>query len=111
MRILSLLALLFVFVFGMSADYAHATEDASLCSHHSAEFSGTQNNDDCHSTQEHNDHEQSECGDCCCAHSHSIATMPVITTASTQNISQSISELRTNLSSVDLSGLRRPPRL
>ena len=106
MRVLILIALLFTFTAGGFADIAHAAAPDHACVHHQMDQDNSANKEPCHSEQE-----QSQCDDCCCAHSHSMATFntPVKTPLSVNK--QYIASLADHHYSADLSGLRRPPRL
>ena len=69
MRVLVLIALLFAFTAGSFADMAHAAASDHTCAHHHLDHDDDAKNEPCHSEQD-----QSQCDDCCCIHSHSMAT-------------------------------------
>ena len=106
MRVLILIALLFAFTAGSYADMAHAAAPDHDCAHHQLDHDDNADNEPCHSEQD-----QSQCDDCCCVHSHSMATSVIPTktplTTKQRNIIASLDDHY----SAELSGLKRPPRL
>ena len=106
MRILILIALLFAFTAGGFADMAYASAPDHTCAHHQMDQDDNVDNEPCHSEQD-----QSQCDDCCCVHSHSMATsttpVKMALNASKQSAVTSIDQ---NDSAFVL-GLKRPPRI
>ena len=106
MRVLILIALLFAFTAGSFVDMAHASAGDHACAHHQMDHDDNADNEPCHS-----EGDQSQCDDCCCVHSHSMATS--VTPSKTplamkqRNIIASLDDHY----SAELSGLKRPPRL
>lgn len=109
MRILILIACLFAFTAGSFADMAHAAAPDHVCAHHQMNQDNNNNSVDaepCHSEQD-----QSQCDDCCCVHSHSVATVITPTKTSLGVYKQIIIVSADGYYSAELSGLKRPPRL
>lgn len=102
MRILFLIALLFSFTVGGFVDMAHATTADHAHAQHQMKHDSDK---PCHS-----DEEKNQCDDCCCVHSHSMASFvaPIQTLrfSKKQNI---VISLDTHYS-IDLSRLNPPPR-
>ena len=94
MRIFILIALLFAFTAGSFANMAHASAESHTC----------------HSDQGQN-HDGSACDDCCCVHSHSMATsttpVKMALNASKQSAVTSIDQNDSDF----VLGLKRPPRI
>jgi hypothetical protein len=109
MRILILIALLFTFTVGSYVDMASA---ASGHAHVRAQLD--QNTDvdtePCHSNQEHN-YDENGCDGCCCVHSHSMATAIAPIKISFDIKKHIIIASADHHRSIDISGLKRPPRL
>ena len=104
MRILILIALLFAFTAGSFAGVAHASAEHHACAQHQID---NLDKTPCHSEQDQN-HDESACDDCCCVHSHSMATPAKTTLAvSKQNVIASSDHQY----STEISSLKRPPRL
>ena len=106
MRIFILIALLFAFTAGSFADMAHASAGDDTCAHHQMDQDDSVDNEPCHSEQD-----QTQCDDCCCIHSHSIATTATPTKTPLNVNKQNIIASADHHNSIDLSGLKRPPRL
>lgn len=106
MRVLILIALLFVFTAGSFADIAHAAAPDHTCVHHQADQNNNVDTDPCHSEQD-----QSQCSDCCCVHSHSMVTFVTPAKVPLGVNKHNIIASADDPYSVELSGLRRPPRL
>lgn len=106
MRVLILIALLFTFVVGGFSDAVHAAAQDHTCMHHQLDQDDSTENEPCHSEQD-----QSQCDDCCCIHSHSMAAVNTSARMPLNVTKHTIIALADNPYSVDLSGLRRPPRL
>ena len=106
MRILILIALLFAITAGGFADMAHASAPDHTCAHHQMGQDDSVDNEPCHSEKD-----QSQCDDCCCVHSHSMATSITPTKAALDVRKQNIITSTEHHYSTDLSGLKRPPRL
>lgn len=108
MRMFLIISLLFVFTVGSNTDKAHAAVPDHTCAHHQIHQDNTVDvdNESCHSEQD-----QEHCDDCCCVHSHSMATSPsplkTILSIHKQNVVSSTE----NHHSIDVYGLKRPPRL
>ena len=106
MRVLTLIALLFVFTAGSFTDVAHATEPDHACAHHQLDHDDKSENETGHSELD-----QGQCDGCCCIHSHSMATPVTLTkTSPTTKQNNSIASLD-DYYSAELAGLKRPPRL
>ncbi len=110
MRILILIALLFAFTAGGFVDVAHAFALDNARAHHQVEQGDIADNEHCHSKQDQNN-DQNICDDCCCAHSHSVATSPLSTRTDFNLGKHHIIASANHHESADLSGLKRPPRL
>ena len=110
MRFLVVIILLASFSVGSIADMAHAAALDHVCVHHQMNQDDSANKEPCHSEQDQS-HDENGCDDCCCAHSHSMATSnaPVKTPLTVNR--QYIAALADHHYSAELSGLRRPPRL
>ena len=110
MRILTLIALLFVFTIGGLTDIAHASVPDGTCVHQQIDQGDSINNELCHSDQDQS-HDDNTCDDCCCVHSHLMVNF--ITLAETAlDISEKNSlEPDTDFYSAVVSSLKRPPRL
>ena len=106
MRVLILIALLFAFTAGSFADMAHAAAPDHTCAHHQMDQDDSADNEPCHSEQD-----QSQCDDCCCVHSHSMATSVTQTKTPHATKQQNIIASLDSHYSAELSGLKRPPRL
>ena len=108
MRILILTACLFTLIAGSFADIAHAAAPDHVCAHHQMDQDNDNNADiePCHSEQD-----QSQCDDCCCVHSHSMATAITPAKTSLGVYKQTIIVSADDHYSAVLSGLKRPPRL
>lgn len=108
MRILILIACLFSFTAGGFADMAHAAAPDHVCVHHQMDQDNDNNADaePCHSEQG-----QAQCDDCCCVHSHSMATTITPAKTSLGVYKQIIIVSADDHYSAELSGLKRPPRL
>lgn len=110
MRVLILIALLFAFTAGGFVDMAHAAAPDHACAHHQMDQDDSADNEPCHSEQDQN-HDQNACDDCCCIHSHSLATTATPTKTPLNVNKQNIIASADHHNSIDLSGLKRPPRL
>lgn len=106
MRVLILVALFFAFTAGSFADIAHAASPDHACTHHQMDQDNSADNEPCHSEQD-----QSQCDDCCCIHSHSMATSITPAKTSLDTKKQNIIASLDDYYSAELSGLKRPPRL
>lgn len=106
MRIFILIALLFAFTAGSYVDMAHASAEDHLCAHHQVDHDDHVDNEPCHSGDE-----QSQCDDCCCVHSHSMATSVTPTKTPHATKQQNIIVALDSHYSAELSGLKRPPRI
>ena len=106
MRILILIALLFSFTAGGFADMAHASAPDHTCAHHQMDQDDSVDNEPCHSEQD-----QSQCDDCCCIHSHSMATSVAPAKMALNVSKQNVIASAEHHYSAELSGLKRPPRL
>jgi len=107
MRILILIALLFAFTAGSFAGVAHASAENHACAQHQID---NVDKTPCHSEQDQN-HDESACDDCCCVHSHSMATSatPAKTTLAVSK--QNVIASSDHHYSTEISSLKRPPRL
>ena len=110
MRILILITLLFAFTAGGFADMAHASAPGHTCAHHQMDQDDSVGNEPCHSEKDQS-HDENACDDCCCAHSHSIATSATPTKTALDVSKQNIIASTEHHYSAELSGLKRPPRL
>jgi hypothetical protein len=112
MRIALLIALLFTFTSGSFADLAHASAADHNCAHHQMDHNdGVDNasNEPCHSEQDQSQNENA-CDDCCCVHSHSMATS-VTPSKTVMDVSkQDVIVSADHHYSAEISGLKRPPR-
>lgn len=106
MRVLILIALLFAFTAGGFDDMAHAAAPDHVCTHHQMDQDNNADHEPCHSEQD-----QGQCDDCCCVHSHSMATSVTPTKTPYATKQQNIIASLDDHYSVELSGLKRPPRL
>lgn len=106
MRILILIALLFAFTAGSYVDMAHAHAADHTCEHHQMDHDDHVDNEPCHS-----EGDQNQCDDCCCVHSHSMATSVTPTKTPHATKQQNIIASLDGYYSAELSGLKRPPRL
>ncbi len=110
MRFLILIALLSAFTAGSFADMAHAHASNHACAHHQMDQDDSADNEPCHSEQDQS-HDENACDDCCCVHSHSIATSAAPTKTPLSVSKQNIIVSADHHHSIDISGLKRPPRL
>ncbi len=110
MRIFILITLLFAFTAGGFADMAHASAPDHACVHHQMDQDNSVDNESCHSEQDQS-HDENACDDCCCVHSHSMATSATSTKTALDMSKQNIIASTGNHYSAELSGLKRPPRL
>jgi len=110
MRILILIALLFAFTVESFADLAHAYAPDHACAHHQIDHDDHVDNEPCHSEQDQS-HDENGCDDCCCVHSHSMATSVTPTKTPHATKQQNVIASLDNYYSTELSGLKRPPRL
>lgn len=85
---------------------AHASMSGYACAHHQMDQDDSVNSEPCHSEQE-----QNQCDDCCCAHSHTIATLTMPDKAAPSMTKKHVVVPEDHHHSIDLSGLKRPPRL
>lgn len=106
MRILILIALLFAFSAGSYVDMSHAHAADHTCAHHQMDHDDHVDNEPCHSEQD-----QSQCDDCCCVHSHSMATSVTPTKTPLSAKERNIIASLDSHYSAELSGLKRPPRI
>ena len=106
MRTLVLIALLFAFTAGSYVDMVHASAKDHASAHHHIDQEDAADNEPCHSEQD-----QSQCDDCCCVHSHSIATSVTPTKTPPATKQRNIIASLDDRYSAELSGLKRPPRL
>lgn len=106
MRVLILIALLFAFTAGSYVDMAYASAGDHVCAHHQMDQDDGADSEPCHSEQD-----QSQCDDCCCVHSHSMATSMTPTKTLLRVDKQNIIAFADRYYSTHLSGLKRPPRL
>lgn len=106
MRFVILIALLFTFAAGSYVDMAHASAGDHTCTHHQMDHDDHAKNEPCHS-----EGDQSQCDDCCCVHSHSMATSVTPTKIPHATKQQNIIASLDGYYSAELSGLKRPPRL
>ncbi len=108
MRVFLFIALLFTFSFGASIGVANAAASSDhLCVEHQDQEAGN-----AQIQADSTDQEQGQCDDCCCCfHTHSIAMIPVMGKAQLSLKSENVIALQDKLSSAELSGLKRPPRL
>ncbi len=107
MRILILIVLLFAFTAGSFAGVAHAYAENNAYSQHQVD---NVDNTPCHSEQDQN-HDESACDDCCCVHSHSMATSTNPTKTTLAVSKQNIIASSDHYYSTEISSLKRPPRL
>lgn len=105
MRVLTLIIVLSALMVGGFIDMAHATAPTHACGHLQLQQDNHTDDEPCHSEQE-----QSHCDDCCCVHSHSMATPGIQTKSPPRVTKQSIIVSADNYYSTELSGLKRPPR-
>ena len=110
MRFLILIALLFAFTAGSYVDMAHAATPDHTCVHHQMDQDDNADNEPCHSEQDQS-HDDNACDDCCCVHSHSMATSATPTKMALDVNKQNIIASLDSYYSTELSGLKRPPRL
>jgi len=110
MRVLILIALLFAFTAGSYVELAHASSYAHSSEHHQMEHNDNADHEPCHSKQDHN-HDENGCDGCCCVHSHSMATSPAPLKTTLNASKQTIIASADHHRSIDISGLKRPPRL
>ena len=89
---------------------AHASAGDHACSHHQMDHDDNVDNEPCHSEQDQS-HDENGCDDCCCVHSHSMATSVTPTKTPLTVNKQNIIASADHHTSIDLSGLKRPPRL
>lgn len=106
MRIMILIALLFAFIAGAGPDMAHASVSDHACAHHQTAESDNADSDICQP-----EHNQGQCYDCCCLHSHSMANSIISTKSAPKLNRQNIFAFISDPYSAELSGLKRPPRL
>ena len=106
MRVFVLAILVIVFATSSFVDIAHAAVQDHACVHHQLEQDDSLGNEPCHSEQD-----QSQCDDCCCVHSHSMATSVTPTKSPSATKQQNIIAFADRYYSAHLSGLKRPPRL
>lgn len=106
MRYLILIALMFAFTIGGLSDMAHASASDHTCVHHQIDQDDSVDNEPCHSEQD-----QSQCEDCCCIHSHVIATSGTSAKIAINVNNENITALADRHYSAELSSLKRPPRL
>lgn len=110
MRIFILIALLFAFTAGSFANMAHASAESHTCAHHQMDQNNSVDNEPCHSDQGQN-HDESACDDCCCVHSHSMATSTAPVKMALNVSKQSAVTSVDQHDSAFVLGLRRPPRI
>ena len=111
MRVLILIALLFTFTSGSFADTANASSVDHFCSHHKLDDKSHAINDAEKSDPCQSEHDKSQCDDCCCVHSHSIATLITFNKTPSKSKQQNITESPDEYFSVEISSLKHPPRL
>jgi hypothetical protein len=104
MRVLILVALLFTFTVGTFSDIAHAATPDHTCAHQ--QIDQDNGSESCHSNQD-----PSQCDDCCCVHSHTIAMNVSVSSATPIVSGQSMAVFQDSADSDLIYGLRRPPRL
>ena len=110
MRILVLIALLFTFLVGSTVEIAYASAPDHACTHYQMDNADSTDDKPCHAEQDQN-HEQNACDDCCCVHAHSM-TAPITPAKTAFHVNtQNVIATTDNHYSVELSGLKRPPRL
>ena len=85
---------------------AHASAPDHTCAHHQMDQDDSVDNEPCHSEQD-----QSQCDDCCCIHSHVMATTVTPTKTALNVNKQNVIATVVDHYSADLSSLKRPPRL
>ena len=109
MRVLILILMLFTFAVGIFSDAVHAAAHNHTGSHH-LDHNIDADSESCNSDQDRS-HDENGCDDCCCVHSHSMAT-------STESIKMVINATKQSApifidqyDSVLVAGLKRPPRL
>ena len=110
MRFVILIALLFVFTVGSYADMTHASAGDHSCVHHQMDHDDNADNEPCYSEQDQS-HDENGCDDCCCVHSHSMATSVTPAKIPHATKQQNIIASLDGYYSAELSGLKRPPRL
>lgn len=88
--------------------YASAADHA--CVHHQMDQDDNLDNEPCHSEQDQS-HDNNACDDCCCVHSHSMATSATPTQTALDVSKQNIIASTEHHYSAELSGLKRPPRI
>lgn len=103
------LVILSFLVVGLS-ETVHATMPDHACSHHQMDHDDHADNEPCHSEYDQS-HDENGCDDCCCVHSHSMATSPVPLKTALDVNKQNIIVSADHHRSIDISGLKRPPRL
>ena len=108
MRVFVFIALFLALAVGNSIDVAHAATPDHQCAHHQVEHNDHVDDEDCHS---HTKNDQSQCDDCCCVHSHSMAISIISNQTPLATKQQNIIVSLKDHYSADLSGLKRPPRL
>ena len=106
MRTLVLIALLYAFTAGSYVDMAHASAGDHSCVHHQIDHDDHADSEPCHS-----EGDQSQCDDCCCVHSHSMAASVTPNKTPPASKQPNIIASLDSYYSTELSGLKRPPRL
>ena len=113
MRFLLLVALLLAFTAGGFADMAHASAGDHACANHQMDQDDNKVNTDnepCHSEQDQS-HSENSCDDCCCVHSHSMATTSSLNKTIFDVSKQNVIASMDHHYSAEVAGLKRPPRL
>lgn len=112
MRVLILILMLFTFAVGNFSNTVHAATHNDTCGHHHLDHNVDADHEPCHSEQEQEQgHDENGCDDCCCVHSHSMAMSVTPTKTPYATKQQNIIASLDDHYSVELSGLKRPPRL
>ena len=106
MRLAIFTLLLLTFSMGSLADLAHASAQDHACTHHQMEQDSNTDKEHCDSDENH-----SQCDDCCCIHSHSMATSTFQTKKLLKVDKQEVIESADQHYSAELPGLKRPPRI
>lgn len=106
MRVLTLIVVLFALTAGGFIDMAHATTPNQAYAHLQLQQDDHADDKPCHSEQD-----QNHCDDCCCIHSHSMATPEIQTKVPLRVTKQNFIASTDNYYSTEPSSLKRPPRL
>lgn len=89
---------------------AHASAPDHTFGNYQMDQDNSVDNEPCHSEQDQS-HDENACDDCCCVHSHVMATSVTPTKTALNVNQQNVIATVVDHYSADLSGLKRPPRL